>query len=73
MNKILLIYARINYVAIYSADMVFSAPFYLQNLLDKDRFPDYPIRAPDEFLSSLMLVRCALSGLSFLDRTSCTL
>lgn len=37
------------------ADMIFSAPFYLQNLLDKDRFSDYLITDPERFLSSLML------------------
>lgn len=36
-------------------DMVFSAPFYLQNLLDEERFRDYPISNPEGFLSSLML------------------
>lgn len=41
------------------ADMVFSAPFYLQNLLDEDRYHGYPINDPDGFLSSLMLVSCA--------------
>lgn len=39
------------------ADMIFSAPFYLQNLLDKDRFSDYLITDPERFLSSLMLVK----------------
>lgn len=37
------------------AESVFSAPFYLQNLLDIDRFPNYPINDPDRFLNSLML------------------
>ncbi|KAG0579697.1 hypothetical protein KC19_4G117600 [Ceratodon purpureus] len=36
-------------------DIVFSAPYYLQNILDMDRFPDYPISDPDGFLRSLML------------------
>ncbi|KAH9562610.1 hypothetical protein CY35_05G081400 [Sphagnum magellanicum] len=37
------------------AESVFSAPFYLQNLLDIDRFPNYPINDPVRFLNSLML------------------
>ncbi|CAM6026456.1 unnamed protein product [Sphagnum balticum] len=37
------------------AESVFCAPFYLQNLLDIDRFPNYPINDPVRFLNSLML------------------
>ncbi|KAG0590844.1 hypothetical protein KC19_1G130600 [Ceratodon purpureus] len=45
--------APVNYPEL--ADMVFSAPFYLQNLLDEERYHGYPINEPDVFLSSLML------------------
>ena len=38
------------------AECVFSAPFYLQNLLDKQRFPAFPINDPASFLSSLIVV-----------------
>ncbi|KAH9554372.1 hypothetical protein CY35_08G060500 [Sphagnum magellanicum] len=37
------------------AESVFSSPFYLQNLLDFERFPNYPINDPLGFLNSLML------------------
>lgn len=43
----------------YLADMVFSAPFYLQNLLDEERYHGYPINDPNGFMESLMLVRYA--------------
>lgn len=43
----------------YLADMVFSAPFYLQNLLDEERYHGYPINDPNGFMESLMLVRWA--------------
>lgn len=39
------------------ADSVFSAPFYIQNLLDGERFPNYQINDPNGFLNSLMQVR----------------
>jgi DnaJ family protein C protein 13 len=37
------------------AESVFSSPFYLQNLLDFEHFPNYPINDPLGFLNSLML------------------
>ena len=37
-------------------ESVFSAPFYLENLLDSERFPNYQINDPLQFLNSLMLV-----------------
>jgi DnaJ family protein C protein 13 len=43
------------------AESVFSSPFYLQNLLDFERFPNYPINDPLGFLNSLMLVNLNLS------------
>lgn len=42
------------------AESVFSAPFYLQNLLDAERFPNYPINDPVGFLNSLMQVNSLL-------------
>lgn len=42
------------------AESVFSAPFYLQNLLDAERFPNYPINDPVGFLNSLMQVNSPL-------------
>ncbi|CAM6077021.1 unnamed protein product [Sphagnum tenellum] len=58
------------------AESVFSAPFYLQNLLDNDRFPNYPINDPVRFLNSLMLdlrrlatvLRNSLTGNSLLRK-----
>lgn len=34
-------------------DSVFSSPFYIQNLLDSERFPNYQINDPNGFLNSL--------------------
>lgn len=39
------------------ADSVFSAPFYIQNLLDNERSPNYQVNDPNGFLNSLMQVR----------------
>lgn len=39
------------------AESVFSAPFYIQNLLNSERFPQYQINYPNVFLNSLMQVR----------------
>lgn len=36
-------------------DSVFSAPFYLENLLDTERFPNYQINDPVSFLNNLTL------------------
>ncbi|XP_024368115.1 uncharacterized protein [Physcomitrium patens] len=35
-------------------DSVFSAPFYIQNLLDNERSPNYQVNDPNGFLNSLM-------------------
>lgn len=52
--------------------MVFSAPFYLQNLLDEERYHGYPINDPAGFLDSLMLVSGAfeVEGNNFISLRS---
>lgn len=45
-------------------ESVFSAPFYLENLLDTERFPNYQINDPVTFLNSLTLdLRKCAAGL----------
>eukprot|EP01018_Ginkgo_biloba_P000780 Gb_17024 [translate_table: standard] len=45
------------------AETLFTAPFYLQNLLDSERFPNYQIIDPVGFLSNLMqdLRKCTVA------------
>ena len=41
---------------LYFSEFMFSAPFYLENLLDTERFQNYQINDPVTFLNSLILV-----------------